>query len=332
MNTTAEVNKIRTPDTIAAVGPTPWGALGASILPTDTIDEIRVKAGLDWNVIKKPLWFSDEKGQHHPVPGKFALVRETDNEILSDKVASKYRPIQNHTILNFFRKFTEAGHMDMEHVGSLGYGKFIWALARIKKADFIIGKGSNSDEIKAYLLLIQPHKVGHSMVGMGTSARSWCWNTLQAKLRANQFRWPHVAEFDDAAIAKAEAAFGLVVDEMATFKEQALFLSKKKAKDEEVVEFFHEVLDYDPETAKKKKDGEAKEPRALPLFKAALLKAPGQEITTAKGTWWGAVNAVTYVADHQLGRDTNTALLESWLWNKADMKRKAVEVALRRAA
>lgn len=319
-------------ESIASFGSAPWGQLGADIAEKDNIESILTKAKLDWEVHKKPLWFSDEDGRHHAVPGRWALIRSTDNAVLSDCVAAKYRPIQNSQILEFFREFCEAGKMQIEHAGSLHYGKFIWALARVKEADFVIGKGNNADEVKAFCLLLQAHKVGHSMTGHGLSARSWCWNTLTAKLKGGQFRWPHIAEFGPDAMKRAREVLGLVVTEMTEFKQQATFLAKKKVSESQVNEFFYELLDYNPEKAEKKKDGTPKEPKLLKEFKIALHGAPGQQLSTAKSTWWGAVNAVTYVLDHKIGTDKNAALHNSWFSQRAEMKRRAVGIALAKAA
>jgi hypothetical protein len=55
-------------------------------------------------------------------------------------------------------------------------------------------------------------------------------------------------------------------------------------------------------------------------------------LPSAKGTWWGALQAVTYAVDHEVGKDPNTALKNIWLGNYAQVKREAVTIALKRAA
>ncbi len=46
---------------IAYRGATPWHGLGESILPQDSIDDIRIKAGLDYDVVKTPVQFGYER-------------------------------------------------------------------------------------------------------------------------------------------------------------------------------------------------------------------------------------------------------------------------------
>ena len=56
-----------------------------------------------------------------------------------------------------------------------------------------------------------------------------------------------------------------------------------------------------------------------------LHKQPGAKMS--EGTWWSALNAVTYYADHIAGRDRNAALRSAWFGSKATMKRKALDLA-----
>jgi hypothetical protein len=62
-----------------------------------------------------------------------------------------------------------------------------------------------------------------------------------------------------------------------------------------------------------------------------LVNAPGAELPTALGTMWGALNAVTYVVDHAEGRERSTALRSAWLGTRANLKRRAFDLAIKRA-
>ncbi len=59
----------------------------------------------------------------------------------------------------------------------------------------------------------------------------------------------------------------------------------------------------------------------------AILDSPGSDLKSAKETMWGVVNGVTYYADHQAGRERDTALQSAWFGQKADMKRDALMLA-----
>ena len=55
--------------------------------------------------------------------------------------------------------------------------------------------------------------------------------------------------------------------------------------------------------------------------------APGQELLTAKGTLWGAVNAVTYYADHVRSGTAGDRLDSTWFGAGYALKEKAWEKA-----
>ena len=65
----------------------------------------------------------------------------------------------------------------------------------------------------------------------------------------------------------------------------------------------------------------------------ALEYGPGANLKSAKGTWWGALNAVTYVEDHLRESQTaGNALHSAWFGAAANRKSKALEMAVSRAA
>ena len=228
--------------------------------------------------------------------------------------------------------------MDLETAGSLRNGQFIWALARLH-ASFTLGKGG--DDVHNYLLLMQPHLYGYARTAKFTSVRVVCKNTLSAALGAgltgkqtggNVFTMSNSREFDEVAKEEARVALGLVTEQAQEFEKAAKLLVRRKAKKEMVEKYFQHILDYDPEEAKERKDGTKREPSMLAKFRTAHVEAPGQDLGTAKGTWWGAFNAVTYVIDHEVGRSRDTALTSAWMGENAIVKRRALELALDEAA
>lgn len=331
-------------ETTAWAGETPWHGLGVDVTKTPIVKrtpEFMIKkGGLDWKVAKRPLSFASSNGKGQIiVPDRYALVRDKDERPLSI-VGGNYKPVQNTVSMDFFCKFIKAGHMSLETVGSLYSGQYIWVLARIG-ADFKLGK---DDEVRGFLLLCNPHVFGKALIIQFTPIRVVCWNTLTWALGAeikgsgigSRFAMPHSVEFDDVVRKKAEIALGLAKEQMDDFKQASLLLSKAKAKPDEVEEFFCDVLRFEPAEAKrkkgKKKQPEMIEPRMLPKFRAALTnEKAGALMSSAEGTWWGALNAVTFVADHQTGRDESTNLRSSWLGTRAALKRRATELAIERA-
>jgi phage/plasmid-like protein (TIGR03299 family) len=327
-------------ETMAWTGDAPWHGLGVEVTPDLTPEEMMKAAELDWSVSKRPAYTLDTPSWNDnsgviQAPDNFFIVRDSDNKVLS-QAGSSYVPIQNEDIFEFFKKFTEAGHMTMETAGSLKGGSEIWGLAKIAE-DFELAGG---DMIKGYLLINQPHIVGKSMVIKLTPIRVVCNNTLTIALKeqgAGTFRMPHVKEFNQDVIRSAEEALGISAEVMTRFKEGATFLSKKKAKTGDVLNFISSV--YQPGLlGPNGKPIDEQTPMRDQLNQSASLvfdaldKQPGADLASTKGTWWGALNAVTYVEDHMRKEvEQGNALHRAWFGSGALTKSRALDQALQYA-
>ena len=337
-------------ETMAWAGDKPWHGLGVEVDGDLTPLEMQEAAQLDWTVSKRPSYTLDAPVWSEDVgiiqaENTFHIVRDSDNRILSH-CGKDYLPIQNEDVFKFFKRFTEAGHMTMETAGSLKDGGEIWGLAKISE-DFEL---AGDDLIKGYLLINQPHIVGKSMTIKLTPIRVVCNNTLTMALGQSgtaSFRMPHVREFGNDVIQAAEEALGLSATAMTEFRNNAITLSKAKAKHSDVLDYVGEI--YQPimiaEYRKEqllRESGKAigiQEPLKEKLNKfpslvvEALERSPGANLTSAKGTWWGALNAVTYVEDHLRQSQTEgNALHSAWFGAAANRKAKALNLAMQRAA
>lgn len=316
---------------MAYVGEQPWHGLGTKVPQGITTDEMLKAAGLDWEVNLEKIYREDQT----EIPKMRALVRSTDKKVLTI-TGSTYKITQNSEVLDFFRKFVEAGDMEIDTAGSLKGGQYVWALAKVKKK-FCIGK---DDEVESYLLFSNPHIYGYSRTLKYTAVRVVCWNTLNFALgsrlngkatRGQAYSIPHSIEFNDAARAAAEKALGLAMTQHEQFEEAARAFAKLKMKEQEVKDFFGDVLMHDPEKAKQRKDGTPRIPSMLGKFIEALETAPGWDLKSSKGTLWGALNAVTRVIDHEHGRTRDNGLSASWFGYTGDIKRRAFDLAMLRA-
>jgi len=336
-------------ETMAWTGDKPWHGLGVEVAPSLTPLEMQEAAGLDWTVSKRPSYTLDAPEWSENVgiiqaENTFHIVRDTDNRVLSH-CGRDYIPIQNQNIFEFFKRFTDAGHMTMETAGSLKDGGEIWGLAKISE-DFEL---AGEDAIKGYLLINQPHIVGRSLIIKLTPIRVVCNNTLTFALQRGgtaSFRMPHVKVFGDDVIKAAEEALGLSGERMTEFKEAATLLSKKKAKHSSVLEYVGEV--YQPlMIAEYRHEQELKARGELlgdlpPLAEKfnkypklvvdALNYAPGAQLKSSRGTWWGALNAITYVEDHlHESQIPGNTLHSAWFGASANLKSKALDLAVKYA-
>ena len=317
-------------ETMAYAGEKPWHGLGVEVSNDLTVDEMLEAAGLNWTVAREKLFLSDGA----EVPGRFALVRKDNRTVLST-VGPQYKPVQNAEAFDFFKRFVDAGDMKMETAGSLQAGKHIWGMARLDQTFSLPG----DDEVRSYLLVSQPHVQDKSLIIQYTPVRVVCWNTLTMALsqaaERGVFSMSHSSVFDDKIKERAALVLGLVSEQVVSFKEAAKQLAKKKAGGQQLEEYFCEVLEFDPSKAVLKKDGDPRLPRLLPKFWDAVERAPGQQLKSARGTWWGAFNAVTYTIDHMMvtpANDQDQALTKAWFGSGAQLKRRALDLAVTKAA
>ena len=338
-------------ETMAYSGEVPWHREGVAVQPDLTPYEMMEAAELDWTVTKRNTWTSaipmnqykpDEDGnialQLLPNPDRFDLVRDSDNSILGS-CGSDYQPIQNERIFDFFQKFSKHADITMETAGSLKNGQSIWGLARINDAYELTG----GDEMNSFVLFHQPHQPGHSMNIRGTEVRVVCNNTLQMAMRSqaqNEFRMSHRSVFDEVREAEALKTMGVIQEMRTEFKDAVKFLSTKKATEGQVLEFVTRVQqptlykEYAEQQRLREEGKKIGEPILLreqfskyaELTRRSLEESPGAQLKSAKGTWWGALNAVTFIEDHQRGGDNK--VYNAMFGDASNRKTKALNLAL----
>lgn len=143
---------------IAFRGAVPWHGLGESILPEDSVDDIRIKAGLDYDVVKTPVQYrvperaalfpNQTEAEVHTSKDKCVLYRSDTGDDLS-VVSSQYQVVQPKQIVDFYRDLTEKFGFELEVVGALKGGRKVWALANTNEAFAL----RDDDKVKGYLLL-----------------------------------------------------------------------------------------------------------------------------------------------------------------------------------
>jgi len=303
---------------MAYVGDVPWHGLGVRVPADLTSEQMLQAAGLDWTVEKVPA-FATIAGEQVAI-GQSALVRNRDNKIL-DVVSDDWNPVQNAEAFDFFNEYVQAGDMEMHTAGSLKQGQIVWGLAKIKDS-FELFKG---DQIDAYLLFSNFHKYGFSTDVRFTPIRVVCNNTLTLSLNSKVERMVKISHRKQFNPGNVKEMLGIATDKLAKYKEMAAFLGSKKAKDEDIVEYFCRVFPVSGSNEKKSKEVSKNAEIALDI----LHTQPGAEF--AEGTWWQPFNAVTYLTDHLAGRSADTRLTSSWYGNNKNVKTKALELAVEMA-
>ena len=304
-------------ETMAYAGEVPWHGLGVRVPADLSPQQMLEKANLDWTVRKVPA-YADVAGERVAV-GRSALVRDSDDSIL-DVVSDDWNVLQNAEAFEFFHDFVANGDMEMHTAGSLRDGQLVWALAKVNDG-FELFKG---DQVDSYLLFSNPHRYGWSIDVRFTPIRVVCNNTLTLSLNTsskNFVKVSHRRHFDGDMVKET---LGVAKEKLATYREMAQFLGGKRYTAPKLVEYFKNVF---PVTGgpEKKKEMSISASKALDV----VHTQPGAQF--AEGSWWSAVNAVTYMVDHKLGRNQDNRLTSAWFGQGKKVKTDALELAMKYA-
>lgn len=286
----------------------PWSGIGEPIDPTLNAEAMRKAAKQSYTVSKRQIRFDDPK-EPVAIKDQFALVRDSDKKLLSI-VGNVYKPTQTDKAFAFFHDFAKHAGLKIEVAGPLDAGKFVWALARVNQ-DFAIGR---KDEIRNYLYMCSPFVHGRALIMQQCIVRVASMTTIMQPIARKGVRTPTPATFAEDKLGEAKRVLLALKQQGTEFKEIATALAKAKITKERAEQFFLDVL--------RKKDP-ARVPAAFPKYSAALEFAPGTSMT-----WWGALQAVLYVIDHEQGKSRDTALKNAWLGNQSKVKRRALALAI----
>lgn len=304
---------------MAYAGEKPWHGLGVEVSNDLTPAQIMAKAGLDWKVEKMPLSFTNSGGKLQTV-NKHALVRSNDSKVL-DVIGDDWNPIQNSEAFEFFSEYVLAGDMEMNTAGSLKGGKNVFALAKVKESFSVNG----DDQVDSYLLFSNPHEYGKAVDIRFTPVRVVCNNTLTFSLQSaskNFVKVGHRSKFD-ADMVKQQ--MGLASEKFAKYKEMAQFLSARRFTADTLIQYYNEVFPYTHKQAEAptKVEDLSKNARAA---MDVLYTQPGAQY--GEGTWWQALNSVTYLTDHVMGRSSDTRMQSAWFGINQSRKLKAANKAV----
>ena len=144
----------------------PWHGLGTRVEEAPNSAEAIRLAGLDWEVVPKPLFLDDGR----QIPGYVANTRTSDNSVLG-VVSEKYKIVQNKEAFSFTDNII-GGDVRYETAGSLKNGKSVWLLAHLPKTSIL------GDDVIPYLCFNNSHDGQGAIRVFMTPIRVVCNNTL----------------------------------------------------------------------------------------------------------------------------------------------------------
>lgn len=301
-------------ESIAYAGAMPWHGLGAKVDPNSTPDEMLKAAGLDWEIERTYIYArrenTDGTTEDIRIPGRRAMIRSSDKKVLTI-AGQDWKPLQNKSLLNFFKEYSEAGGAALETAGSLRGGTIVWALASLNHG-FSVGGKNSQDKVNGYLLFTSPHRVGSSITIRTTTVRVVCANTMAMAEREGgvEYKQNHMTHFDwtaaKVAVERAHECLSLAAKRAETIHnlkvsttDRLRFLGK----------FFLPNVDQLKDAdlmaiAQANTNG-----NTFYAVNQSVEHAPGAEPETG----WGIMNGVTHWADHVNGRSAASRMFRSWI-------------------
>ena len=310
---------------IAFVGQVPWHGLGQQMQENQPLDIWMQEAGLAWQAEKSPVLFQDKAGVIHTTDN--VMLYRSDTNYPLGVVTDRYKVVQPQEVLEFYSDLVATQGWKIDVAGSLDNGKRIWALA---KTDAEIRVKGTLDAVETYLLLATSFDGTMATVGKFTSVRVVCQNTLSMSLSDNRgarVSVPHSRVFNADTVKEG---LGIYASAAQVFEEKANILASRKMQDNEVIQYLKDVL------VGKEVKLEDVSTRSANVIKAVFDKyrgaGMGSTLTTAEGTAWGALNAITEYITHNASRNTNNRMRSAWFGKGDQITQNAMAEALILAA
>jgi phage/plasmid-like protein (TIGR03299 family) len=285
------------------------------------------KAGLNWNVETRDLYYSTGEGSVKKDDKFKAVVRTVDNSRLG-VVKSGYTPIQNAEAFSFMDTLVDEGLMKYHSAGSWGNGQRVWLLGKISETEIV-----PQDILEKYILLFNSHNGSSSLKAVLTSLRIVCTNAVILALEKGENTGIHVRHTRNAKdhLATARDVFKLMSTQSDKMTNIARKLAQLRVTDQD---FEHLTLRLvpNPPPEVSARYAEKKREQLTDLFH----NGKGHNIPGVAGTGWAALNAVTEYTNHMRGtRGGEAAIkrLESTLFGpSAKMVRQSAKMLLQMTA
>jgi phage/plasmid-like protein (TIGR03299 family) len=308
-------------ETMAYVNDTPWHGLGSQLSPNQSVDTWVRQAGMDWRLNESPVLFNvDDNGMHIRLHNESKVLYRSDTLESLSVVSSRYNVVQPREVLEFYRNLVATGGFELETAGVLKRGKKLWALAKTGQEAKIKG----SDNVKAYLLLATSCDGTLATTAQFTSVRVVCSNTLAIATANNSgaVKVSHSTKFDPQAVKES---LGLGMSAWDGFIGNIRELSKRTLSGLEATRYFGDVFDEQVLEI----DGS---PTSRAMQQVTMLYSgagKGALLPGARGTAWGALNAVTeYIDTLRKAKNSDYRLDSAWFGTGNQIKQSALHKAM----
>jgi phage/plasmid-like protein (TIGR03299 family) len=319
---------------MSAVQPA-WHGKGQILDKAATSAEAIEAANLDFDVAMQPVFTSISSAEgdsiNIEIPNRYATYRTDTNDVFG-VVGSRYEIVQNKEAFSFFDAIVGEGAAIYETAGALGNGETVFISAKMPDHIRIDG----NDIIENYVFLNMNHAGKGAIQAMITPVRPVCANTVALALKncTHKISIRHTKSAKEQ-LEQAHKIMG--ISNMLTDSLSDMFstMASKSIKDSIAYNYFDKCfLSKEQLTALAK--GELRtdilsnsKQELLSGVKEFYFTGVGQDMKTAKGTVWGAYNAVTgYLQNVKEYKNEDAKLKSLILGSDYDVSATALNLAL----
>lgn len=299
-------NQARQTYSFASAKEIPWHKLGQVVPNVMTSREAIELANLDFQVGKMKIFGQypeedriklEKKGIE--IYNNFATYRRDTGHPFG-LVKGRYEVVQNSEAFDFFDAIVGEGKAIYETAGALGDGEKVFITAKLPYTFRIKG----IDEIDNYILLTMTHDGSGAIEAMVTHIRVVCANTLAAALNSgrNKVKMKHTKNVHE----KLQIAHKIMgISSTILEKNEQLFneLCNININDQQANLYFYNLMLNDGQLEQLAKQDyrvdyvddsiiSTKTKNNINKLKEYNVIGPGQDLSTTKGTLFGAYNAV----------------------------------------
>ena len=277
------------------------------------------KAGLNWDVEKRPLFVGepvnvwDEEGvtpttrPTNQKVEKYVATYRSDNQDILGIVSPQYEVFQNSELAELAWAIESEGAGQLETAGMFRNGRDVFMM--MKNSTFRL---PGEDEVDTYHFFYNSHDGSRTVTVMPTTIRVWCTNTQNAVLRQSNkgMKFHHSSKLRDN-IADALEILKLSDSRTEEFRVRCEALAKTRIEENssKVHSFFKNVYHAAVEPLPVKSFGECDEDEKSRIMKSDDVISEwyvnlGHERNRMKGddlSLWNLFNAMTEWVDHDRG-------------------------------
>ena len=268
----------------------PWSKIGQDVKGETNVQNALVKAGLDWNVKKVPMFFNGIDGVT-TISDNFLNIRK-DNQKQLGVVGNRYQIIQNTEAFEFMDRLFENHELEIDNCGSMNGGKRVWLQAKVPETIEII-KG---DPIEKYVLIYNSHDGSSGMGVCFTPLRIWCSNMLRSTVKGAKRKivLKHTPNFR-SKLNEAQEILGVTTHYYNMFVEEMKYLSERIANTEITKIFVDRLIPL----SESKQEGSINRTRQARHDLHRLVESGrGTSVKGVRGTTYGLYNAAVEYAQY----------------------------------